>query len=83
MITLLARLFIKDRDRVQDAAVRRAYGMLCSLTGIGLKFSNAIISLSGSHLSLVLVMSMIASIILAWGCPRRPATSFFPSLRLP
>ena len=36
MITLLAKLFIKDRDRVQDAAVRRAYGMLCSLTGIGL-----------------------------------------------
>lgn len=36
MITLLARLFIKDRDRVQDAAVRRAYGMLCSLTGIAL-----------------------------------------------
>ena len=36
MITLLARLFIKDRDRVQDAAVRRVYGMLCSLTGIGL-----------------------------------------------
>ena len=36
MITLLARLFIKDRDRVQDASVRRAYGMLCSLTGIGL-----------------------------------------------
>jgi len=36
LITLLARLFIKDRDRVQDAAVRRAYGMLCSLTGIGL-----------------------------------------------
>ena len=36
MITLLARLFIKDRDKVEDAAVRRAYGMLCSLTGIGL-----------------------------------------------
>ena len=36
MITLLAKLFIRDRDRVQDAAVRRAYGMLCSLTGIGL-----------------------------------------------
>ena len=36
MITLLAKLFIKDRDRVQDADVRRAYGMLCSLTGIGL-----------------------------------------------
>ena len=36
MITLLARLFIKDRDKVADATVRRAYGMLCSLTGIGL-----------------------------------------------
>ena len=36
MIPLLARLFIKDRDKVADAAVRRAYGMLCSLTGIGL-----------------------------------------------
>ena len=36
MITRLARLFIKDRDKVADAAVRRAYGMLCSLTGIGL-----------------------------------------------
>ena len=36
MITLLARLFIRDRDKVADAGVRRAYGMLCSLTGIGL-----------------------------------------------
>ena len=42
---------------------------MVSLTGIGLKFSNAIISLSGSHLSLVLVMSMIASIILGMGLP--------------
>ena len=36
MITLLARLFIRDRDKVADAGVRRAYGMLCSLTCIGL-----------------------------------------------
>ena len=36
MITLLARLFIRDRDKVADAGVRSAYGMLCSLTGIGL-----------------------------------------------
>ena len=36
MITLLARLFIRDRDKVADAGVRRAYGMLCSLTGLGL-----------------------------------------------
>jgi cation diffusion facilitator family transporter len=36
LISLLARLFIRDRENVADAAVRRAYGMLCSLTGIGL-----------------------------------------------
>ena len=36
MITLLARLFIRDRDKVADAGVRRASGVLCSLPGIGL-----------------------------------------------
>ena len=34
MIELLSRLFIKDRDKVSDPAVRRAYGTLCSLYGI-------------------------------------------------
>lgn len=34
MITLLSKLFIKDRGNVSSPAVRRAYGMLCSLTGI-------------------------------------------------
>ena len=36
LITLLSRLFIKDRENTSDAGVRRAYGMLCSLVGIGL-----------------------------------------------
>ncbi len=36
MIQLLARLFIKDRDDPSDPAVRRAYGSLCGLVGIGL-----------------------------------------------
>lgn len=36
MITLLCRWFIRDRDHVSDPAVRRAYGQLCGLTGIGL-----------------------------------------------
>ena len=36
MITLLSRIFIKDRDQVEDGGVRRAYGMLCSLVGIAL-----------------------------------------------
>ena len=34
MITLLSKIFIKNRDDVTNPAVRKAYGMLCSLTGI-------------------------------------------------
>ena len=36
MIKLLARWFIKDRENIEDGAVRRAYGQLCGLVGIGL-----------------------------------------------
>ena len=36
MITLLSKLFIKDRDNVASPAVRRAYGALCSIVGISL-----------------------------------------------
>lgn len=35
MISLLSRWFIRDRDNVTDPAVRRAYGQLCGLVGIG------------------------------------------------
>jgi len=34
MLKLLARLFIRDRENVRDAAVRRAYGVLCSVYGV-------------------------------------------------
>lgn len=34
LIKLLSRLFIKDRDNIGNARVRRAYGVLCSLVGI-------------------------------------------------
>ena len=34
MINLLSKIFIKNRDKVNDPAVRRAYGTLCSLYGI-------------------------------------------------
>lgn len=36
MITLLSGFFIKNRDQVENGEVRRAYGMLCSIVGIGL-----------------------------------------------
>ena len=34
MIDLLAGIFIKDKENYTDSAVRRAYGMLCSVVGI-------------------------------------------------
>lgn len=34
LITLLSRIFIKDRENVADERVRREYGILCSLFGI-------------------------------------------------
>ena len=34
MITLLSRLFIKNREEYQDPAVRRSYGVLCGGVGI-------------------------------------------------
>lgn len=36
MITLLSGMFIKNRDQVENGEVRRSYGMLCSIVGIGL-----------------------------------------------
>lgn len=36
MITFLTKLFIKNREDVKDPEVRRLYGSLCSLVGIGL-----------------------------------------------
>ena len=34
MTELLTRLFIRDRDNVQDPAVRQQYGTLSGLTGL-------------------------------------------------
>jgi cation diffusion facilitator family transporter len=36
MISLLARIFIKNSEKVSDVKVRREYGMLSSIVGIGL-----------------------------------------------
>ncbi|MBO4902034.1 MAG: cation transporter [Lachnospiraceae bacterium] len=36
MITLLSKIFIKNREETQDPAVRRAYGSLCGIVGIAL-----------------------------------------------
>ena len=36
MISLLLRYFVKDYQHTHDAQVRRSYGILCSMVGIGL-----------------------------------------------
>ena len=36
MIELFSRLFIRDRGNIDNPAVRRAYGILCSCVGVGL-----------------------------------------------
>ena len=34
MITLLSKIFVKDRDNTESSSVRGAYGTLCSIVGI-------------------------------------------------
>ena len=34
MVTLLSKLFIKDRTDTQSPSVRQSYGMLCGAVGI-------------------------------------------------
>ena len=46
---------------------------MLSLTGLGLKFSNFILTLGGSNLVLCLVFSMLVSIILGMGLPTTAA----------
>lgn len=43
------------------------------LTGLGLKFSNFLVALSGGHLPVLLVLTMLASLILGMGMATLPA----------
>ncbi len=65
-------LDVGARAAVETAIACGAAGIIIgiiSLTGIGLKFSSIIISLSGGHLILALFFTMISSIILGMGLP--------------
>lgn len=50
MVQLLARAFIKDHTNIENLDVRRAYGMLCSIVGIGLN----VLLFAGKYLAGVL-----------------------------
>lgn len=55
MITLLSKLFIKDRENIRDQAVRQAYGILCGGVGIALN-----LLLFGGKLAAGLISGSIA-----------------------
>ncbi len=60
------------RTALGVAAATAAAGMIVgvvTLTGLGLKFANSLVSLSGENLLLTLFFTMIASLILGMGSP--------------
>lgn len=57
---------------LEVAAVCACAGIIAGvimLTGLGLRFSNALVALSGGHLLALLLLAMVASIILGMGLP--------------
>lgn len=54
-----------------------------SLTGIGLKFSNTLLEISGGNLLIALVLNMIATIILGMGVPPTAAYIIMSTLGAP
>lgn len=80
--------FRREPRRLLDAAVKagRASAILLvavaavgviigvmNMTGLGLKFANAVLSVSGEHLFLALLFTMAASLVLGMGMPSVPA----------
>jgi len=51
MISILARLFIKNSDDVSDPAVRQAYGMLCGAVGVGLNIILFLVKFAAGQIS--------------------------------
>ena len=56
---------------------------IITLTGLGLKFSSLVISLSGGNLFLALILTMIASLILGMGLPTAAAYILVATLAAP
>lgn len=54
------------------AAVGIVIGVM-NMTGLGLKFANAVLSVSGDNLFLALVLTMLACLVLGMGMPTVPA----------
>jgi TRAP transporter 4TM/12TM fusion protein len=74
------------RNAIPVASACAAAGIITgiiSLTGIGLRFSSILISLSGNSIFLMLVLTMVASIILGMGLPTSAAYIILAVLTAP
>jgi len=83
---LVEALEVGARNAVTIAAACASAGIIVgviALTGLGLKFSDSLVSLSGGHIFLALFFSMIASLILGCGMPTTAAYVVLASLAAP
>ncbi len=74
------------RNSVTIAAACASAGIIVgviALTGLGLKFSDSLVSLSGGNIFLALFFSMIASLVLGCGMPTTAAYVVLASLGAP
>ena len=83
---LVEALEIGARNAVTIAAACASAGIIVgviALTGLGLKFSDSLVSLSGGNVFLALFFTMIASLILGCGMPTTAAYVVLASLAAP
>jgi TRAP transporter 4TM/12TM fusion protein len=83
---LIEALEYGARNAVTIATACAAAGIIVgviALTGLGLKFSDSLVSLSGGNILLALFFSMIASLILGCGMPTTAAYVVLASLAAP
>jgi TRAP transporter 4TM/12TM fusion protein len=83
---LIEALALGARNAVTIATACAAAGIIVgviSLTGLGLKFSDSLISLSGGNIFLALFFTMIASLVLGCGMPTTAAYVVLAALAAP
>jgi len=83
---LIEALKLGARNSVTIACACAAAGIIVgviSLTGLGIKFSDSLVSLSGGSIFLALFFTMIASLILGCGMPTTAAYVVLASLAAP
>ena len=83
---LLAAAVSAARAIVPVATACAAAGIIIgmiTMTGLGLKFSSLVVALSGGHLWLALILTMVASLVLGMGLPTAAAYILVATLVAP